>query len=224
MSGHDSNAADAPVEDDATHLQRQQQREEEDDAASRALALQLSENEETGSGGPGFGFTWGPGVTPAAASAFGGSGAGGVAGLPEMERQDPDGGASNGGADESVTDSDMWQGFSFGGVPGEKVTGADDNDDDAAAAAETDASAPAPAPAPARRRKWHGRRDLCSAGAAYSPMSPFSGLGNQGATCYLNSLLQMLFMTPNFRRRVLEWFRYDEKVDGDTKECILLQC
>lgn len=28
----------------------------------------------------------------------------------------------------------------------------------------------------------------------------FVGLANQGATCYLNSFIQMLFMTPEFRK------------------------
>ena len=31
------------------------------------------------------------------------------------------------------------------------------------------------------------------------------GLINQGATCYLNSLLQMLFMTPEFTRELMRW-------------------
>eukprot|EP00048_Salpingoeca_helianthica_P014812 m.223684 g.223684 ORF g.223684 m.223684 type:complete len:1224 (+) comp16297_c0_seq1:475-4146(+) len=33
----------------------------------------------------------------------------------------------------------------------------------------------------------------------------FVGLANQGATCYLNSLLQTLFMTPEFRNALYEW-------------------
>jgi len=34
---------------------------------------------------------------------------------------------------------------------------------------------------------------------------PYVGLSNQGATCYMNSLLQTLFMTPEFRRGIYEW-------------------
>ena len=36
----------------------------------------------------------------------------------------------------------------------------------------------------------------------------YIGLRNQGATCYLNSLIQTLFMTPEFRYEVLKW-NYD---------------
>jgi ubiquitin C-terminal hydrolase len=32
----------------------------------------------------------------------------------------------------------------------------------------------------------------------------FVGLANQGATCYLNSLLQSLFMTPEFRNAIYQ--------------------
>lgn len=37
-----------------------------------------------------------------------------------------------------------------------------------------------------------------------------------GATCYLNSLLQTLFMTPEFREHLFKW-RFNPTVDGDPK-------
>ena len=48
----------------------------------------------------------------------------------------------------------------------------------------------------------------------------FTGLLNQGATCYLNSLIQSLFMTPELRKAVFEW-KYDKKVES--KRCIPYQ-
>jgi ubiquitin carboxyl-terminal hydrolase 47 len=36
----------------------------------------------------------------------------------------------------------------------------------------------------------------------------FVGLSNQGATCYMNSLLQTLYMTPEFRAALYKW-NYD---------------
>lgn len=36
----------------------------------------------------------------------------------------------------------------------------------------------------------------------YQDRSDYVGLSNQGATCYLNSLLQSLFMTPEFRTAI----------------------
>lgn len=42
----------------------------------------------------------------------------------------------------------------------------------------------------------------------------YVGLFNQGATCYLNSLLQSLYMTPQFRKAIFE-ISFDEQKDGD---------
>lgn len=50
----------------------------------------------------------------------------------------------------------------------------------------------------------------------------YVGLSNQGATCYLNSLLQTLFMTPEFRHAIFSW-RYDQSKDTDQDHCIPLQ-
>ena len=36
-------------------------------------------------------------------------------------------------------------------------------------------------------------------------VSGYAGLVNQGATCYINSLLQTLFMTPEFRTAIDQW-------------------
>jgi ubiquitin C-terminal hydrolase len=49
----------------------------------------------------------------------------------------------------------------------------------------------------------------------------FVGLSNQGATCYLNSLIQTLFMTPEFRAALYGW-HYDQS-HGKKDTCIPYQ-
>merc|ERR550534_975309 len=50
----------------------------------------------------------------------------------------------------------------------------------------------------------------------------FAGIWNQGATCYLNSLLQVLFMCPEFRAVLMAW-EYNPEVHGTEEFCIPYQ-
>ena len=50
----------------------------------------------------------------------------------------------------------------------------------------------------------------------------YIGLKNQGATCYLNSLIQTLFMTPEFRYELFKW-NFNPGLNGSPDDCIPLQ-
>lgn len=50
----------------------------------------------------------------------------------------------------------------------------------------------------------------------------YVGLSNQGATCYMNSLLQTLYMTPDFRIEIYKWF-YEPDKHGDPSDSIPMQ-
>jgi ubiquitin C-terminal hydrolase len=54
------------------------------------------------------------------------------------------------------------------------------------------------------------------------PSERFSGLSNQGATCYMNSLLQTLFMTPEFLSRLYQW-KWDENHHSSKEHSIPYQ-
>ena len=65
-----------------------------------------------------------------------------------------------------------------------------------------------------------GATSLGVAGATSAKQ--FRGLRNQGATCYMNSLLQTLYMTPEVRKCMYSW-KYDADVAAAEEDCIPLQ-
>jgi len=66
--------------------------------------------------------------------------------------------------------------------------------------------------------------DEKSKGAHFGPKSAtgYTGLVNQGATCYLNSLMQTLFMVPEFRHAIYNW-DYDAVIHGEELYCLTRQ-
>ena len=73
------------------------------------------------------------------------------------------------------------------------------------------------AEAKARRRGWPSRWY-----AARPSSQQWAGLDNQGATCYLNSLLQSLFICPDVRAYVYA-FEYRPETHGAEEHCVPLQ-
>eukprot|EP01051_Picozoa_sp_SAG22_P018820 SAG22_NODE_3285_length_1805_cov_2.285463_1_plen_470_part_10 len=85
-----------------------------------------------------------------------------------------------------------------------------------------------PAPSPATTTKYGGVTTYTSGGMTnynrwnQKSASGFVGLSNQGATCYLNSLLQSLYMTPELRVGMYRWL-YDDARYEAVGECIPAQ-
>ena len=51
---------------------------------------------------------------------------------------------------------------------------------------------------------------------------PYIGLANQGATCYMNSLIETLFMSPEVREHIYS-YKYDQRIHGSKDYCIPYQ-
>ena len=54
--------------------------------------------------------------------------------------------------------------------------------------------------------------------------SGFVGLVNQAMTCYLNSLLQTLYMTPEFRNAIYRWKFDPKEEDGEASRTEATKC
>ncbi|EGZ29985.1 hypothetical protein PHYSODRAFT_470080, partial [Phytophthora sojae] len=66
----------------------------------------------------------------------------------------------------------------------------------------------------------NGSSSYASSSGYSRPRKVFTGLSNQGATCYMNSLLQSMFMTPEFRQGLYNWtcHRAAKKADDEEEE------
>ena len=59
--------------------------------------------------------------------------------------------------------------------------------------------------------------------SAVKPSRRYTGLSNQGATCYMNSLLQTLYMSPEFRRVLFTYYRFNPNGDCEASQSIPFQ-
>ncbi|KAJ0401591.1 hypothetical protein P43SY_008666 [Pythium insidiosum] len=60
-----------------------------------------------------------------------------------------------------------------------------------------------------------GRSPGTSPSRSMRNRNPFTGLSNQGATCYMNSLLQTMFMTPELRLGLYRWQFVDDDDEAE---------
>ena len=66
---------------------------------------------------------------------------------------------------------------------------------------------------------YYQRNNSTKMSSRFADACNYVGLVNQAMTCYLNSLLQALFMTPEFRNALYKW-----EFDGGSQEkCIPFQ-
>ena len=70
------------------------------------------------------------------------------------------------------------------------------------------------------QNRFNGQCLICGNMYRYEKQE-FVGLSNQGATCYMNSLLQTLYMTPEFRKELYRWV-YDAERHGESADSIPL--
>lgn len=77
------------------------------------------------------------------------------------------------------------------------------------------------------RAAWRTKKNsdwLVAAESNYKSETGYVGLKNLGATCYMNSLLQQLYMIPTFRNEILAAANPEESVNPDDNPLFQTQC